>query len=56
VAEVVVVTAILEDEDMDLLEVDATRIETKGVPLKKDPGNASIIDAIITSSRSAGEI
>ena len=50
----VVVAAILEDEDVDLLEVGVARMETDRVPLRKDPGNASTVDAVITSPRSAG--
>jgi len=46
----VVVAAILEDEDVDLLEVDVARMEADRVPLSKDPDNAGII----TYSRSAG--
>jgi len=48
----VVVTAIL-DEDMDLFEVDVAHMEADKVPLRKDPGNAGTVDAIITSPRSA---
>jgi len=49
-----VVAAILEDEDLDLLEVDVARIEANKVPLRKDPSNAGTVDAVITSPRSAG--
>ena len=41
---VVVVAAILEDEDMDLLEVDVTRMEADIVPLRKALGNADTVD------------
>jgi len=51
---VVVVAMILEDEDVDLLEVDVTRMEADKVPLRKDPGNAGTVDVIITCPRSAG--
>jgi len=47
---VMIVAAILEDENMDLLEVDVARMETDKVPLRKDPDN---MDAVITSPRSA---
>ena len=39
--------AILEDEDV-------ARMEANRVPLRKDPGNADTVDAVITSPRSAG--
>ena len=42
--------AILEDWDMDLLEVN---VEADKVPLRNAFGNASTVDAIITSPRSA---
>jgi len=48
------VAAILEDGDVDLLEVDVARMEADRVPLRKDPCNAGIVDAVITSPRSAG--
>jgi len=50
----VFVAAILEDKDMDLLEVDVARMEADRVPLRKNPGNASTVDAVITFLRSAG--
>ena len=54
-AEVVVVATILGDEDVDLLEVDVACMEADRVlPLRKDLDNAGIVDAEITSSRSAG--
>ena len=37
---VVVVAAILEDEDVDLLEVDVARVEADRGPLRKVSGNA----------------
>ena len=46
--------AILEDENVDLLEVDMARIEADKVPLRKIPNNAGTVDALITSPRSAG--
>jgi len=51
---VVVVTAILEDEDVDLLEVNVARMEATRVPLRKVLSNADTVDAVITSPRSAG--
>ena len=51
---VMVVVAILEDEDVDLLEVDVARMEADRVPLRKDPSNAGTVDASITSLRSDG--
>ena len=48
-----VVAAILEDEDMDLLEVNIARMEADRVSLRKNLGNADIVDAVITSPRSA---
>ena len=45
-------TAILEDEDVDLLEVDVARMEADRVPLRKNPGNAGTVDAAITFPRS----
>ena len=51
---VVIVNAILEDEDVDLLEVDVARMEAERVPLRKVPDNAGTVDAVITSPRSAG--
>ena len=47
-------TAILEDEDKDLLEVDVVRMEADRMPLRKALGNAGIVNAVITSPRSAG--
>ena len=55
-AEVVFVAAILENEDMNLLEVDVARMEANKVPLRKNADNAGTVDAVITSLRSAGEI
>jgi len=52
VAEVVVV--ILEDEDVDLLEVNVAHMEADSVPLRKDPGNASTVDVVITSREKFG--
>jgi len=37
------VAAILEGEDVDLLEVDVARMEVDRVPLRKDPDNASTV-------------
>jgi len=54
VAEVVIVAAILKDEDVDLLEVDVARMEECRVPMRKDPSNAGMVNAVITSLRSAG--
>ena len=51
---VVVVAAILEDEDMDLLEADMAHMEADRVPLRKAPDNAGTVDAVIISPRSAG--
>jgi len=51
---VIVIVAAILDEDMDLLEVDVARMEADRVLLRKDPGNAGTVDAVITSSRSAG--
>ena len=39
-AEVVGVTVILENENVDLLEVGMTHMEADRVPLRKDPDNA----------------
>jgi len=50
----VVVAAILEDKDVDLLEVHMARIEADRVPLRKDPDNVGTVGAVITSSRSVG--
>ena len=44
---------ILEDEDVDLLEVDVARMEADKVPLRKAFSNASTVDAVIISPRSA---
>ena len=49
-----VVAAILEDEDVDLLEVDVDLMEADRVLQRKDPGNVGTVDVVITSSRSAG--
>jgi len=46
------VIAILED--VDLLKVDAIRMEADRVLQRKDPGNVGTVDVVITSSRSAG--
>jgi len=54
VAEVMVMAAILEDEDVNPLEMNVDPLEVDVVPLKKDPGNVSTVDAIITSPRSVG--
>ena len=51
---VVVVAAILEDENVDLLEVDVARMEADRVLLRKVLSNAGTMDAVITSPRSAG--
>ena len=50
--EAVVMATILEDKDVDLLNVNVARMEAERVPLRKDPGNACTVDAIITSLRS----
>jgi len=50
----VVVAAILEDGNVDLLEVNVARMEADRVPLRKAFGNASTVNAVITSPRSAG--
>jgi len=50
---VVAMAAILKDEDVDLLELDMARIEADRMPLRKGLGNASTMDAVITSPRSA---
>ena len=46
--------AILEDENVDLLEVDVARMETNIVPLRKVSGNACLVDSVIISPRSGG--
>jgi len=51
---VVVAAAILKDKDVDLLEGDVARMESDRVPLRKALDNAGIVDAVITSLRSAG--
>ena len=43
---VVVVAAFLEDKNVNLLEVDVTRMEADRVPLRKDPVNAGIVDVV----------
>jgi len=48
--------AILEDENVDLLEVDVARMETDIMPLRKVSGNACPVDAVIISSRMLEEI
>ena len=40
--------------EVDLFEVDLARMEADRVPLRKDPGNATTVYAVITSLRSAG--
>jgi len=50
---VVVVAAILKNENVNLLEVDVARIETDRVPLRKVSGNAGTVDVVITSPRNA---
>ena len=50
----VVVAAILEDGDVDLLELNVARMEADRVPLRKAFGNASPVNAVITFPRSAG--
>ena len=52
-AEVVVITVILEDQDVDPFEVDMVLMEAEGVPLSKDPDNVGTVDAVITSLKSA---
>jgi len=47
------VAAILEDEDVNLLEVDVDLMEADRVPLRKAPDNADIVDVAITSPKSA---
>jgi len=42
-----------EDEDVDLLEVDVTRMEADRMPLRKALDNTYIMDTVITSPRSA---
>jgi len=54
VAMVMDVVVVVEDENVDLLEVNVTCMEADRVPLRKDLSNASTVDAVITSSRSAG--
>jgi len=49
-----VVAAIFEEEDEDLLVVDVARMEADKVPLRKALGNAGTVDAVITNLRSAG--
>jgi len=50
---VVVVAAILKNENVNLLEVDVARMETDRVPLRKVSGNAGTVDVVITSPRNA---
>jgi len=50
----VIVAAILEEEDEDLLEVNVAHMEADIVPLRKALGNAGTVHAVITSPRSAG--
>ena len=52
-AEVVVVTAILEDEDVDSLEVDVDLMKTDRVLLRKSPDNVGIVDVAVISPKSA---
>jgi len=54
VAEIVVVVAILEDEDVDPLEVDIILMEVDKVPLNKDIDNVGTVDTVIIFLRSAG--
>ena len=49
-----VVAAIFEEEDEDLLEVDVAHMEADRVPLRKSIGNAGTVDTVITCPRSAG--
>ena len=53
VAEIVVVAAILEDEDVDSLEADVDLTEADRVLLRKGPGNIGIVDVAITSPERA---
>ena len=46
--------AILEDEDVNSLEADVDLMEADKVPLRKTPGNVSIVDIAITSPKSIG--
>jgi len=46
--------AILEDEDVDLMEVGVARMDVDRVPLRKVHANAGTVNAVITSPRSAG--
>ena len=48
-----VVAAILEDEDVNLLKMDVAHMEADKVPGRKDPDNVGTVDAVITSRRSA---
>jgi len=50
----VVVIAILEDEDVNLLEVDVARMEADRMPLRKALDNAGTVNIVITSLRSVG--
>ena len=52
VAVVVAETAILEGEDVDLLEVDVARMVAHKVPLRKALHNVDTVDAVITYPRS----
>jgi len=56
VAEVVVVAAILADEDVDPLEVDVVLMGADRVPLRKSPDNVGTVNTIITSQKVLGEI
>ena len=51
--DVVVVVAAILDGDVDLLKVDVAHMEADRVPLRKAFDNASTVDAVITSPRSA---
>jgi len=48
------VTAILEDENINSLEMDVDIMEADRVPLRKAPGNVGIMDVAITSPKSTG--
>ena len=50
--EVVIVAAILEDENVDLSEEDVDLMEADRVPLKKTLSNVGIVDVAITSPKS----
>ena len=46
--------AILEGEDVDLLEVDVARMKVDRVPLRKALSNVGLVDVVITSPKSVG--